>query len=209
MAKRKALDLPKIEQLIANWNDEKPNARNELIDYIEPWFYDFSDIAFFENKRVINTPMKIFNSPKDLAQEVAKKLLEKFPMPELELFDHKTFNGLDDLITYIRVIMFAEVDARVKKLTNNKNSLSEHDRIYTIPKNEMGESMEDYDLFFSFAKLYKELAVKYRKKLLAYDLRVFYGHSLDEISLIMGISNSTAKNYIKHIELKVLDRLKV
>ena len=90
MAKRKALNLSDVEELIVNWNEAKPNARNALINYIEPWFYDFSDIAFFENKRVINTPMKVFNSPKDLAQEVAKKLLEKFPMPELELFDHKT-----------------------------------------------------------------------------------------------------------------------
>ena len=209
MIKRQEMDMAEVEQLVINWNEMKPNARNELVSYIEPWFKDYSSISFVENKSSINTSMKLLGSPKDLAQEVAKKLTEKFPMPSLKITEHKKFDSAEDLIIYIRVLMLNQIEAKAEKLTRNKNTLHGRERVLSIPESELGDDMANYDIILSFGKLYKELAVKYRKKLLAYDLKVFHGHTLDEVSMIMGVSLSTVKNYIKHIELKVLDRLKL
>ncbi len=200
-----AIDYAAVQKLVDDWDAEAPDARDNLITYIEPWFKFFSNTKYVKNKSVINTTLKFLNE--DVAQDIALRFCEKFPLPGKGYFVHKKFGDVENLVTTIKLMILDEVKANVQKFTNSKNSEPYRKRLYDMPESEVGDDMKAFELFSSFRDVYSRLQKTHRSKLLIFDLVVFHSLTFEKAALFADISLSTAKNHYYHIELIVLKEL--
>lgn len=189
-------DMSRFRALIDLWNNGDIDARNEMIELIEPIIERFARMEFARGK-VSNTPMLLFTG-EDVYQEVAVRLIER---------QNKIhFDSVEHLLSYINRMAYSIIVDAARKLTDPKPWLVERVRASDVHDELQADDVGDE--FFHLMRGVEQLQKDYRKQATAFSFYNFWGLKPDKISEILGVSERQVWRYIEFAERVLMKHVK-
>lgn len=188
--------IKQFRELIDLWNVGDIDARNKIIELIQPIVERFARQEFARGK-VVNTPMLLFTGA-DVYQEVAVRLMERQ--------SKITFDSVEHLLRFINQMAFSIIVDTARKVIDPKPWLAER-----VNTSEVAEELADDDIgeeFFHLMRGVESLEKLHRKQAMAFAFHNFWGLEMDEICEVLGVGERQVRRYIEFAGVFLMKHVK-